>query len=84
MLVLALANILHKITNAVGLGGLSSLCANLEPARSNSNEILEINVLQTFSPHALWFYVNKKFKGPQNKFANVQSFSWFHPAKGFK
>ena len=32
------------------LGGLSSVYAELEPASSKSNEILEINVLQKFTP----------------------------------
>ena len=33
--------------------GLSNVCTKLEPGRSETNEILEINVLQKFSPHAL-------------------------------
>ena len=36
------------------LEGLSSVCAKLEPADSNNNEILEINVLQKFTWHALY------------------------------
>ena len=32
---------------------LSSVCAKLEPANSKNNKILEINVLQKFTPHAL-------------------------------
>ena len=45
-----------KITNALGLGvELSNVCTKLEPARSKrkprkSNEILQINVGQNFSP----------------------------------
>ena len=34
------------------LEGLSSVCAKLEPASSRNNEILEINVLQKFTPHS--------------------------------
>ena len=34
------------------LEGLSSVCAKLEPASSKNNEILEINVLQKFTPHS--------------------------------
>ena len=35
------------------LEGLSCVCAKLEPAGSKNNEILEINVLQKFTPHAV-------------------------------
>ena len=35
------------------LEGLSCVCAKLEPASSKNNEILEINVLQKFTPHTL-------------------------------
>ena len=35
------------------LEGLSSACAKLEPDSSKNNEILEINVLQKFTSHAL-------------------------------
>ena len=35
------------------MGGLSSVCAKLEPTSSKINEILEINVQQKFTPHAL-------------------------------
>ena len=35
------------------LEGSSSFCAKLEPASSTNNEILEINVLQNFTSHAL-------------------------------
>ena len=35
------------------LDGLSSDCAKLEPASSKNNEILEINVVQKFTSHAL-------------------------------
>ena len=57
MLVLVLADMLPK-NNAVELGWgggewLSSVCTKLEPARSKSNKILDVNVLQKFSPHAL-------------------------------
>ena len=34
-------------------GGLSSVCAKLGPASSKNNEILEINFLRKFTPHAL-------------------------------
>ena len=33
--------------------GLSSFCAKLEPASSKNNEILEIDVLQKLTSHAL-------------------------------
>ena len=36
------------------LGGLSSVCAKLEPSSSKTNEILEINVLQKLTPHTLF------------------------------
>ena len=46
-----------KITNAPGLeedrGGLSNVSTKLELSRSESNETLEINVLQRISPRAL-------------------------------
>ena len=35
------------------LEGLSSVCAKLDPASSKNNKILEINVLQKFTLHAL-------------------------------
>ena len=35
------------------LEGLSSAYAKLEPASSKNDEILQINVLQKFTPHAL-------------------------------
>ena len=35
------------------LEGLSSVCAKSEPASFKNNEILEINVLQKFTSHAL-------------------------------
>ena len=38
---------------------LSSVCAKLKPAGSKNNEILEINVLQKFTLHALLIQVNK-------------------------
>ena len=45
------------MTNAIGLeegravsAPKSSVCAKLEPASSNINEILEINVLQNLAP----------------------------------
>ena len=38
--------------------GLNSVWAKLEPARSKNNEILEINVIQKFTPHTL-FYLSK-------------------------
>ena len=36
------------------LKGLSSVCAKLEPASSKTSEILEKNVLQKFTSHALY------------------------------
>ena len=36
------------------LEGWSTACAKLEPASSKNNEILEINVLQKFTSHALY------------------------------
>ena len=36
------------------LEGLSTVCAKLEPAGSKNDEILEINVLQKFTSHALF------------------------------
>ena len=38
----------------MNLEGLSSVCAELEPASSKDKEILEINVLQKFTSHALF------------------------------
>ena len=37
----------------ITLEGLSSVCAKLEPDSSKNSEILEINVLQKFTTHAL-------------------------------
>ena len=34
-------------------GGLSSVCAKLEPASFKNNEILDTNVLQKFTTHTL-------------------------------
>ena len=52
---LALAGITYKYNQChTTSGGLSSACAKLEPASSKHNELLEINVLQKFVPHALW------------------------------
>ena len=36
------------------LEGLGSVCAKLEPTGPKNNEILEINVLQKFTSHALF------------------------------
>ena len=36
------------------LGGLSSISAKLQPVSSKNNEIIEINVLQKFTPHGLY------------------------------
>ena len=36
------------------LRGLCSICADLEPASSKNNEILEINAMQKFTSHALF------------------------------
>ena len=38
----------------MALEGLSSVCAKLQPASSKNNEILEINVLQKFTPPAFF------------------------------
>ena len=35
------------------MGGLSRACAQVEPASSKNIEMLEINVLQNLTPHAL-------------------------------
>ena len=43
-----------KINNVVGLGKDGAVCTKSEPARSNSNEILEIDVPQEFGLHALY------------------------------
>ena len=56
---LALAGIPYKYNQCqITVGGLSSVCAKLEPASSKNNELPEINVLQKFTPHALfhWFH----------------------------
>ena len=37
------------------LEGLSSACAKLQPASLKNKEILEMNVLQKFTSHALYF-----------------------------
>ena len=53
---LAFAGIPYKYNQCdTTLGGLSSVCAKLEPASSQNNEILEINVLQKFTSHALYY-----------------------------
>ena len=53
----ALAGIPYKYNQChATLGELSSMCAKIEPASSKNNEILEINVLQKFTPHALFPY----------------------------
>ena len=52
---LALAGIPYKYNQChTTLGGLSSVCAKIDPASSKNNEILEINVLQKFTSHALF------------------------------
>ena len=51
---LALAGILYKYDQFhTTLGGLNSVCAKLELTSSKNNDILEINVLQKFTPRAL-------------------------------
>ena len=50
------------------LEGSSSVCAKLEAASSNNKEILEINVLQKFTAHALchglqFMKISKMIKG---------------------
>ena len=37
----------------MSLEGLISVCTKIEPASSKNNEILELNVLQKFTSHAL-------------------------------
>ena len=49
---LALAGIPYELPYK--FGGLISVCDKLEPAISQNNEILKINVLQKFTPHALF------------------------------
>ena len=52
---LVLEGIPHKYNQCQRtMGGLSSVCARLEPASSRNNEILEINALQKFTPHVLY------------------------------
>ena len=61
--ILALAGIPYKYNQCrTTLGGLSSVCAKLEPLSSKNNEIhnRQINVLQKFTPHALW--LNREVK----------------------
>ena len=54
-IILAFVGIPYKYNHChTALGGLGSVCANLEPASSKNNEILEINVLQKFTLHALY------------------------------
>ena len=43
----------NMINSIQRLGGLSSVSAKLEPTSSKNKEILEINVLQKFTPRAL-------------------------------
>ena len=51
---LALAGIPYKYDQChTTLRGLGSVCAKLEPPSSKNKGILEINVLQNFTPHAL-------------------------------
>ena len=55
---LALTSIPYKYNQChTFLGGLSSVCAKLEPASSKNEEILKINVLQKFTSHALYLNV---------------------------
>ena len=57
---LALAGMPYKYTQChTTLGELSSVRAKLEPASSKNNEILEINILQKFTPHALFLGCKK-------------------------
>ena len=39
------------------LEGLSNVCAKLDPASSKDNVTLEINVLQNYTSHALFWYI---------------------------
>ena len=51
---LALTGVPYKYNQChTTLAGLSSVCAELDPASSKNNEILEMNVLQKFTQHAL-------------------------------
>ena len=53
--ILALVGIPYQYNQChTTLGGLSSVCAKLEPVSSENNKILEINVRQKFTPHALF------------------------------
>ena len=58
LLLLALADVFYENNECTrAWGGLSSVGTKLEPAaRSESNVILETNVLQKFSPHAIYLY----------------------------
>ena len=85
---LALADIPYKNTQCHRtLGGLSSVCAESEPANSKSNEILEINVLQKFTPHALsevfLFIEVGKFRNSKNSLLyadlRVSKVNYFDP-----
>ena len=52
---LVLAGLPYKYNQChTTLGRLSGVCAKLEPANSKNNEMLEINVLQKFTSHALY------------------------------
>ena len=43
------------------LEGFSGFCANLEPASSKNNEILEIKFLQKVTSHALYSECNEDY-----------------------
>ena len=58
---LALADIPTYKNNSGTWEGPNSVCSKLKPARSKSNEILQINVLQKFSPLACLMKVDTKF-----------------------
>ena len=46
------------------LEGLNSVCAKLQPASSKNNEILEINVLQKLTSHALYHPKSRRVHQP--------------------
>ena len=43
------------------LGGLSHVCVKLASASCKNNEILEVNILQKFTPYALFIIMHKFF-----------------------
>ena len=58
--VLALSGIPYKYNQChTTLEGLSSVCTKSESASSKNKDILEINVLQKFTLHALFLYLQQ-------------------------